>query len=148
MSKQVHKFLAHARTAAMSTEGVHASRGSRFRHGAVLVDKHVVCAGVNSYKTHPLLRYKTQWPHLHAEQHALFKYGLDNCAGLDLYVCRILANNNMALSKPCNVCTGFIIEAGIRTVYYSVNKSRYGVFDVANRKHYTRPQYGDSYGIP
>lgn len=131
----VHKFLEHARTAALTTSGVHSSKGSRFRLGAVLVDKYVVCSGVNSYKTHPLLRHRTQWPHLHAEQHALFRYGLDNCKGLDLYVCRILADSSMALSKPCKVCTQFIIEAELRTVYYSINDRRCGVFNVAERRH-------------
>ena len=136
MSPHPRKFLAHARTAALTTEGTHTRKGSRFRLGAVLVDKHVVCSGVNSYKTHPILRHKTQWPHLHAEQHALIKHGLNNCAGLDLYVCRILSNDTtMALSKPCSVCIEFIIEARIRTVYYSINPYRYGIFDVTNQSY-------------
>lgn len=110
-----HFYAAYA--AALSGEGV---GNASFRHGAVLTNKKIVIsAGHNSYKTHPNLAEYTDFPHLHAEQHALFKHGMDNCGGLDLYVIRVRRDGSIGYSRPCDVCQHFITEAGISTVYYS-----------------------------
>ena len=98
--------------------GVGAGRKA-YRLGSVLVNKNaIISVGNNSYKTHPLLKHRTEWPFLHAEQHAIIRRGLDNCEGLDLYVVRILKNFNYAISYPCDVCKQLIKEVGIRNVYY------------------------------
>jgi deoxycytidylate deaminase len=116
------KFFAYARTAAMCSAGV--SRGL-FRHGAVLVRRNtVISAGFNQYKTHPNLVINITLdytPYLHAESHCLFKYGLDNSSGCDMYVIRLKRDNSIGLSKPCENCHFFIREANLRKVYYTTN---------------------------
>lgn len=92
-----------------------------FRHGAVLVRKNrVVAVGYNSYKTHPLLAERTEFPYLHAETHAIFRYGMDNCEGLDLYVARINREGELQNSAPCLVCRTVIRDVGIANVYHSL----------------------------
>jgi len=117
----VERWFNNAKTAAMIGSGV--KKGS-YRLGSVIVKgKTIVSVGTNSYKTHPLLTRVTQYPYLHAEQQALFRYGLDNCEGLSLYVCRIYKDNRFALSKPCKTCYNFIKIAGIKKVYYTLDCS-------------------------
>ena len=111
------KFFTAAKAVAMSGNGV-GTRGN-FRLGAVLVGKNsVISVGHNSYKTHPLMASRTEWPFLHAEQHAIVRNGLDNCDNLDLYVVRVLKNNDMAISYPCTVCRELISNIGIKNVFY------------------------------
>ena len=115
----------------MNGTGVGGGRKS-YRLGAVLVNKknYIISVGNNSYKTHPLLKYRTKWPFLHAEQHAIIKRGLDNCEGLDLYVVRILKNLNYAISYPCTVCKVLIKEVGIRNVYYIDKKGEFAKWNL------------------
>lgn len=115
------KFTTAAHAIAISGNGV-GTRGN-FRLGAVLVHRNsIVSVGMNSYKTHPLMAARTEWPFLHAEQNAIIRAGLDNCEGLDLYIARVLKNNELAMSKPCKVCIGLINDVGIKNIYYSINK--------------------------
>ncbi len=101
----------------MTGRGV--GRKNNYRLGAVLIQKgQVVSVGINSYKTHPKLRYRSEFPYLHAEQQAIFRYGMDRCEGLDLYVTRIWKNNQYAVSKPCKVCQQLIDDIGIKNTYY------------------------------
>ena len=119
------KFFIAAKAVSMNGNGVGAGRKA-FRLGSVLVNKNsIVSVGNNSYKTHPLLKDRTEWPFLHAEQHAIIRRGLDNCEGLDLYVVRILKNFNYAISYPCDVCKQLIKEVGIRNVYYIDEKGEF-----------------------
>ena len=112
------KFFIAAKAVAMSGNGV--GKKKNFRLGAVLVDKNsVMSVGNNSYKTHPIMATRTEWPYLHAEQHAIIRRGLDNCDDLDLYVVRVLKNNEYATSYPCEVCRELISSIGIRNVYYT-----------------------------
>ena len=107
---------------AVALTGTWVGSKSRFRLGAVLVHKNnIVSVGTNSYKTHPLMSKRTAWPYLHAEQHAIIRAGIDNCEGLDLYIARVLKNNTLALSKPCDVCAKVIQEVGIKRTFYSTD---------------------------
>ena len=118
------KFATAAHAIAMSGNGV-GTRG-KFRLGAVLVHRNsIVSIGMNSYKTHPLMAERTEWPFLHAEQHAIIRAGVDNCEGLDLYIARVLKNNDLALSKPCKVCNELIKDVGIKNIYYSTNAKEF-----------------------
>ena len=120
MMKIETKFEQAAKAVAMTASGV-GQRGT-FRLGSVLVYKNrVVSVGVNSYKTHPVLATRTQWPFLHAEQHAIIRQGIENCEGLILYVARVLKNNDLALAQPCSVCSSLIEEVGIKQVVYSID---------------------------
>ena len=119
------KFFIAAKAVSMNGSGVGAGRKT-YRLGSVLVNKNsIISVGNNSYKTHPLLKDRTEWPFLHAEQHAIIRRGLDNCEGLDLYVVRILKNFNYAISYPCDVCKQLIKEVGIRNVYYIDEKGEF-----------------------
>jgi deoxycytidylate deaminase len=118
------KFITAAHAVAMTGSGVGGK--SKFRLGAILVHKNnIISVGTNSYKTHPLMAARTEWPYLHAEQHAIIRAGVDNCEGLDLYIARVLKNNKLALSKPCNVCSKLIRDVGIKNVYYSTNAKEF-----------------------
>ena len=118
------KFTTAAYAVAMTGNGV-GMRG-KFRLGAILVYKNsIVSVGMNSYKTHPLMAARTEWPFLHAEQHAIVRAGVDNCEGLDLYVARVLKNNELALSRPCSVCAKLIRNVGIKNVYYSTDAKKF-----------------------
>tara|TARA_R100000306_G_scaffold30909_1_gene33142 strand:+ start:46 stop:423 length:378 start_codon:yes stop_codon:yes gene_type:complete len=118
------KFTTAAHAVAMTGSGV-GTRGN-FRLGAVLVYKNsIVSTGTNSYKTHPLMAARTAWPFLHAEQHAIVRAGVDNCEGLDLYVARVLKNNDLAMSRPCDICDQFIKDVGIKNVYYSTDVKQF-----------------------
>ena len=118
------KFTTAAYAIAMTGTGV-GTRGN-FRLGAVLVHRNsIVSIGMNSYKTHPLMAARTSWPFLHAEQNAIIRAGMDHCEGLDLYIARVLKNNDLALSKPCKVCIKLIDDVGIRNIYYSTNAKEF-----------------------
>ena len=98
---------------------------SRFRLGAVLARKNqVISTGYNDMrKTHTLMqkynRNKAWTPGLHAEVDACIGVPAANIEGADLYVVRILKNGHLALAKPCRICRRFILDVGIRRVYYS-----------------------------
>ena len=118
------KFITAAHAVAMTGTGV--GMRSKFRLGAVLVYKNsIVSVGTNSYKTHPLMSKRTEWPYLHAEQHAIIRAGVDHCEGLDLYIARVKKNNALALSKPCNVCAELIRDVGIKNIYYSTDTEEF-----------------------
>ena len=118
------KFFTAAKAVSMNGMGV--GGNGKFRLGAILTHKNsIMSVGNNSYKTHPFLKYRTRWPFLHAEQHAIIRRGLDNCEGLNLYVIRILKNFDYAISFPCNVCQELIKEVGIRYVYYIDEKGNF-----------------------
>ena len=114
-----YKFFDAAKAVAMTGNGVGGGRRA-YRLGAVLVNKNsIVSVGNNSYKTHPMLKYRTKWPFLHAEQQAIVRHGLDNCEGKDLYIVRILKSLEHAMSYPCDVCQKLISDIGINNVYYT-----------------------------
>ena len=111
------KFFTAAKAVAMNSPGV--GQRNSFRLGAVIVEKNsILSVGNNSYKTHPIMAYRTKWPFLHAEQLAIIRRGLDNCEGHDLYVVRILKNLDYAISFPCKVCRKLISDVGIRNIFY------------------------------
>lgn len=113
------RILELATHVAKSGPGV--GKHNNFRLGAALVDKkgRVVNTKTNLYRTHPLLAQFTDWPCLHAESHCVIANGIDNCYGLDLYVCRVLRNGSYGSSKPCSVCQQVMEMAGIRNVWYT-----------------------------
>jgi len=118
------KFFIAAKAVAMNSPGV--GQRNSFRLGAVIVEKNsILSVGNNSYKTHPLMSYRTEWPFLHAEQLAIIRRGLDNCEGHDLYVVRILKNLDYAISYPCKVCQQLISDVGIRNIFYINEDGKY-----------------------
>lgn len=87
------------------------------RHGCVVVKKgQVIATGYN----HHVRDDKTT---IHAEMHAISKLkkteDLRNC---DLYVVRIgtdKMNWPLKYSRPCTICSDFVIKHGVRRVFYS-----------------------------
>ena len=98
---------------------------SRFRLGAVLAKKNrVISTGYNDMrKTHTIMqkynRDKTWAPGLHAEVDACIGVPAAEMDGADLYVVRILKSGHLAMARPCRICQRFILDVGIRRVYYS-----------------------------
>ena len=128
------KFFTAAKAVAMSGNGV-GTKGSKFRLGAVLVEKNsIISVGHNSYKTHPIMANRTEWPFLHAEQHAIIRRGLDNCDNLNMYVVRVLKNNDMAVSYPCDVCRELISNIGIKNVFYINELGEFAKWATKNNK--------------
>lgn len=116
-----YRFFMAAYAVALASPGVGGKDKNRFRLGAVIVDKqrHIVSARFNILKTHPQLSKYYTWPYLHAEAYAILSLGLYNCVDTDIYVVRILRNNSLALSKPCDGCMKLIKDVGIKNIYYS-----------------------------
>ncbi len=118
------KFFTAAKAVAMNSPGV--GPKNTFRLGAVIVEKNsILSVGNNSYKTHPLMASRTEWPFLHAEQLAIIRRGLDHCDGHDLYVVRILKHLNYAISFPCKVCQKLIADVGIQNIFYINDGGQY-----------------------
>ena len=98
---------------------------SRFRLGAVLARRNqVLSTGHNNMaRSHPLQqKYATNRSFvlgLHAEVDACLGVAEADLEGADLYVARILKDGRVAMAKPCQVCIKFIIDVGIRRVYYT-----------------------------
>jgi deoxycytidylate deaminase len=114
-----YKFFAAAKLAAIQGVGANGRGHNKFKLGAALTHKNMlISTGSNSYKTHPLMHRRTEWPFLHAEQSAIIRNGIDNCEGRDLYVVRILKNLDYATSYPCEVCQQLIKDVGVRNVFY------------------------------
>jgi len=101
---------------------------SQFRLGAVLAKGSTVLnVGVNNMRrTHPLQQKYSKKPlGTHAEVSACCKVNREDIQGATLYICRVLKNDKIALSKPCNCCMQILNLFGIKKVYYSTN---YGDF--------------------
>lgn len=96
-------------------------KNNQFKLGACLVDRRgrIVTSKHNEYKTHPILARFTEYPCLHAESNCIISHGLDNCHGLELYVCRVRHDGSLAMSKPCETCEALMREVGISRVYYT-----------------------------
>ena len=102
---------------------------SKFRLGAVLVKKNrIISTGYNDMrKTHTLMQKfntdKSYTPGLHAEVDACIGVDRADLEGSDIYVVRILKDGYLAMAKPCKICQKFLIDVGIRRVYYSTGDS-------------------------
>lgn len=83
---------------------------------AILYKKNVISLGCNKYKTHP--KSPHQWKYLHAEVVAVLKANQD-VRGSDIYVWRETKGGIPACAKPCSSCMAFLIEAGIKRIFYS-----------------------------
>lgn len=102
------------------------SSPSRWRVGCVLLKKGRVVVSTTNVegKTHPKqseLAGRVGQPYrqsLHAELRALLKARVKVDT---LVVGRVNSRNELCLSRPCPVCQLALLEAGIKSVYYSTN---------------------------
>lgn len=85
------------------------------KHGAVIVKGNKILAlGTNRMCTHP---ESDKWKKktLHAEQRVLIRLGA-GAKGATLYSARF---HEQSISKPCEMCSELLREAGIHKVVYS-----------------------------
>lgn len=90
--------------------------------GAVLVyRKGVVAKGHNdAVKTHPIMRKYDNYKTLHAEVSAIIKLkNKDILKDCDMYIYRETKNGDLALSRPCSVCSKLLRMMGLRNVYFT-----------------------------
>lgn len=89
-------------------------------HGAVIArGNKIISTGFNQLKTHTRSNHK--WRSLHAEVSALIKADPEMLYGAECYVYRQHLNGQPANSRPCQYCMAALINAGIKTIYYSIN---------------------------
>lgn len=119
MAAAVNKLIRIAMAVAKEGEGV--GRNDNYRLGALLFDKRhrVLSCRPNSYRTHPKALYFGRYPYLHAEAHAVFSHGMDNCKYHNLLVVRVDSKGRLTMAKPCASCTELIKHVGIKDVFYS-----------------------------
>lgn len=93
------------------------------RVGCIALDSRgrVISTGINQKKTHPLQFKHAQFHNkeaifLHAEIAALVKCRV---APHTLIVGRITRQGKIGLAKPCPICMGAILEAGVRVIHYT-----------------------------
>ncbi len=87
--------------------------------GAVIVRKRPVSVGANLAKSHPVYADGKRWYTIHAEMKALLSANQD-VEGCSIFVYREGADGTAALAKPCDNCMQMLVEAGIKTVYFTV----------------------------
>lgn len=93
--------------------------------GAVITNGgRVISYGHNKDKSHPLVKNKYS---IHAEIDAILsrRYHTGSLEGATIYVYRETCSGDPAMARPCESCMRLIIEAGIRKVYYTINKYPY-----------------------
>ena len=107
------------------------SEYKRIKIGCIVVlKKHIISVGCNSYKTHTKQRYYNQFrwdiksldtPHsLHAEIQALINInkGID-LGDAVLYNYREHVDGTLANSRPCESCMRMIKDMNIKKIYYT-----------------------------
>lgn len=83
-----------------------------------------VSVGWNVVKTHPIYTANSHRCTIHAEIKAVISAQCDLSSGI-AYVYRERSNGNPALAKPCNLCYNVLAEAGIKKVFYTIDKRPY-----------------------
>lgn len=68
-------------------------------------------------------KYKKWLDSLHAEQKAII-YTEKVIKRASILVVRLSANDELVLSKPCQMCMGLILDSHIKNIYYSNNKGQ------------------------
>lgn len=83
-----------------------------------------VSVGWNVVKTHPIYTANSMRQSIHAEIKAAISAQC-NLSGSIAYVYREYKNGQPALARPCLLCYNVLSEAGIKTIYYTINKYPY-----------------------
>lgn len=109
------RFLQIAYREALKGNGEH-------RLGAVLIRRgKPISVGHNRYnKTNKLVRKFFKVPTVHAECDVVHRANGLNLKGTTLYVIRVRARGEIAMSRPCINCMNLIRSKGIRRIIYSI----------------------------
>lgn len=104
------------------------SRYAKWRVGAVLVKGgRVLAAAPNTLRNEPgLAGLPLEECSVHAEAAVLQK--VTNPSGT-MYVARLTKSGKQSLARPCRRCRILLIEAGIRTVVWTIDNESFGVSD-------------------
>ncbi len=97
-----------------------------FKIGAVLCNKRPISAGFNQFeKTDPTVKPwdEGRQQRLCAERHACKGVKDEDLKGATLYVWRQTPGGRQALAAPCPSCLKFIVDKGLKLVYYTTDKS-------------------------
>lgn len=124
LTSRDYKMFNLAKTLALS------SSFYKYKIGCVVVlKKHIISVGVNSYKTHPIQKYynKLRFPEdthhtLHAEIHALVSIPDDiDLSDATVYTYRESLEGNLRKSRPCPSCMGMIKDHNIHRICYTTD---------------------------
>ena len=104
---------------------------SRTKHFSfILLRNKVVSLGYNlTWKTTPLSnRYNYRFSNLHSEVAAIrnFPYPIFFLPKFRMVNVRIMANGEIGLSKPCDICQKLLKDFGVNELYYSKHGGDFG----------------------
>jgi len=100
----------------------------------VVFRRRLICWGVNSYKTHPIMTaegYHSEQIFLHAESQAIVRalrlLAVEELKQSSLYVVRVRQFANRTgfeetLARPCEGCWGLIAQVGFKEVLWTKEK--------------------------
>jgi deoxycytidylate deaminase len=120
----------HERYLSRAAQEANASEHPKWYLGAVLVrGGSVVSVAHNVRRNSPHLLNGAPGTSLHAEKAVIQKvfYQADRAEGTTLYVVRVNKAGQRRLARPCHRCYRAIVEAGIKTVVYSLDDFGYGM---------------------
>jgi deoxycytidylate deaminase len=121
-----------------------------FRHGSIIVKAgRIVGSGINTQRYTSNLPKKIDdsiWedlntserrdylgrianPNVHAEVDAILCTKA-NLKGATMYVARINAKGQMAMSRPCAMCRQFMQKHGIDSCVYSISNNEWGILKI------------------
>lgn len=121
-----------------------------FKHGSIIVKGgRIVGSGINTQRYANNLPKKIDesiWeelnaserrdylarianPNVHAEMDAIL-YTKANLKGATVYVVRINAKGQMAMSRPCAMCRQFMQTRGIDSCIYSISNNEWGILKI------------------
>lgn len=93
-----------------------------WQFGAIIIDKNKIISKGRNYQDHTKVprAFKRQYSRgLHAEIHALIQSNKP-VNGLTMFVYgQNKKSQNVLYSKPCALCQHFLIEKGIRRIYFA-----------------------------
>lgn len=124
LTNKDYKYFEVAKTVAST------STYERVKIGCIIVlKKHIISVGVNSYKSHPIQKYYNRFRFnpddainhtLHAEIQALLMLPKDlDVSDATLYTYREFKDHQLAPSRPCQSCMRMIKDYGIRRICYT-----------------------------
>lgn len=104
------------------------SRYAKWRMGAVLVKGgRVLGAASNTLRNEPgLAGLPLEECSVHAEAAVLQKVAYPSGT---MYVARLTKSGKQSLARPCKRCRLLLMEAGIRTVVWTIDNESFGVSD-------------------
>jgi tRNA(Arg) A34 adenosine deaminase TadA len=126
----------HERYLSRAAQEASASEHPRWLLGAVLVrGGSVVAVAHNVRRNSPHLTQGAPGTSLHAEQAVINKvfYQADRAEGTTLYVVRVSKTGQRRLARPCHRCYTAVVEAGIKTVVYSLDEPGFGIERIYTR---------------